>query len=660
MSTTVRSFCRICIAACGTLVTVDGDQVVEVRGDPDHPLSHGYLCPKGRALGDLHHHPDRLSGAFVRADGALGPAPIDEAVDQAAAALAGVIADHGPGSVGFFMGSGGFIDPAATFAARKFRQALGTNHNYSTATVDGIARVVVTSLVAGTTAVIPHVGPDSRLVVFVGSNPVVSHGQFTGFANPVEWLRAARARGEVWVVDPRVTETARHADGHLPARPGTDPAVLAFLIRDVLARRDAASFDALTADGLTELGNSVERFDVDHAAAVTGLSTGELARLADAVHRAGQLAVVPGTGSTMSVAGNLTEWLAWALMIVTDSVDRSDGVWFNPGFLTRLDERPTLPAAATGLPAPLGCPGALNVGAEWPAALIPDEIESGRLRALIVTGGNAAVCLPDTERLTAALQKLDVLIVLELFANETGVLATHLFACPDQLERPDLPGLDLYLPARMTQYTHAVVESPADRPPGWLTLAQIASRCGYDLVGDPATTTTDDVLRRVARGADFDALGATDGAPVVEDPVYGWVTERLPDGCWHLAPPALVAQLAAWSPGDASATLVLTPRRQLRRENTRAYRDGERMEAWLNPVDAARRGLNDGDMVVVRSSTGQLTVAARVTSDVVAGAVAIPHGWGESNVNRLIDADTLDSLTGMPRLSGTPVEVSLA
>ena len=57
---TVRSFCRVCTSVCGILVDIDGDEVIRVRGDQEHPFSHGYTCAKGRALPLLHHHPDRL------------------------------------------------------------------------------------------------------------------------------------------------------------------------------------------------------------------------------------------------------------------------------------------------------------------------------------------------------------------------------------------------------------------------------------------------------------------------------------------------------------------------------------------------------------------------------------------------------------------------
>ena len=69
---TVRSFCRVCTSVCGILVDVAGDAVVRVRGDPDHPLSHGYTCAKGRALPELHHHPERVQQLLT---GALGADP---------------------------------------------------------------------------------------------------------------------------------------------------------------------------------------------------------------------------------------------------------------------------------------------------------------------------------------------------------------------------------------------------------------------------------------------------------------------------------------------------------------------------------------------------------------------------------------------------------
>lgn len=657
MTRTVRSFCRICIAGCGTLVTVDDDDhIVSVRGDADHPLSHGYLCPKGRALGDLHDDPGRIRGAFIGRGAARVAVDHTTAAADAADALQRVIDTHGSGSIGFLMGSGGFIDPAGGVAMHKFRRKLGTDQNYTTATVDSIAKVVVTALMAGTTALVPHLDPAAELVVFVGSNPVVSHGQSTAFPDPIQALRAIEQRGgEVWVMDPRRTESAAHAHRHLVVRPGTDYALFACLVRDVLQRRSADIEAAnLDVDALTE---AVAAFGPERAASLCGIAAADIEQLADAIHERGKLAVITGTGTTMSPTGNLTEWLSWALMILTGSIDAPGGVWFNPGYLTRLDERPVLPAVPDHLPASPALASARNVSGEWPSSLIPAEIESGRLKALVVFGCNIVCAMPDTDRLEKALDQLDVLIVLDLFDNETGRHATHLFASPDQLERPDLTPLDLYVSARATQFTDAVVPEPRDRWPCWRTAAEIAKHMGIDLVGDPDDLTTEDILGRVARGVSIDELRAANGPVMEATAVHHWATSRLPNGGWDLAPAPLLVQLAHT---DDPAPLQLAPRRQLRRENSRAYREGEAMEALVHPDDAHAAAVIDGQRITVTSPTGELDLTVRITENVRSGTVSIPHGWGDHNVNQLISAELLDELTGMPHMSGTAVGIRAA
>ena len=120
-------------------------------------------------------------------------------------------------------------------------------------------------------------------------------------------------------------------------------------------------------------------------------------------------------------------------------------MWFNPGYHYRLDRRsrPLRPVVVDG-PGPPSRPEILPLLGEWPAALIPEEIESGRLKALLVIGANPATALPDATRLHRAFGELEVLLALDITPTETTELATHAFGCADQLERPDVPSLDLF------------------------------------------------------------------------------------------------------------------------------------------------------------------------------------------------------------------------
>jgi anaerobic selenocysteine-containing dehydrogenase len=664
MTETRRTFCRICAALCGMEVTVEADRVVGIRGDPTHPFTKGYLCAKGRALGEAHHAPGRLTGAFVGRGDDRRAVTVDEAHRHLDGVLGSIVADHGPGAVGVFHGTGAFSDALGTWTARRFKKALATNQLYSTATVDAVAKTLVASEMTGTPLLIPQIDEDAgRLLVFVGINPVVSHGHATMFSNPVERIRDARARGPVFTLDPRTTETARLSDHHLALRPGTDYAVFAHAIRELLAARiDDEALEA-RATGIDELRGAVEPYDAASAGALTGLTTDELATFVDAVRRAGRLAVLTGTGSTMNPAANLGEWMAWALLVVTDSFDQPGGMWFNPGVFSRLDRFDTLPRTAAIEPPSPARPDVARCGGEWPAALISDEIESGRLRALVVLGANLTTALPDPARLAPALERIDALVVVDVQHTPTTDRATHVFASAGQLERPDVISLEPNASVMYQHWTDAVVTPSDDRPPMWRTLARIAAGLGHDLLGtseapgDPMHTTSEEMFARLARGDGVAALRAGGGLVVEPGPRYGWVQSRLPFGRWNLAPRRLVAQLADERARGHGPAMVLTPRRLVRRMNWQRFRDGDANEALVHPADAAAAGLGDGDLVDVSTPTGSVRLRARVTADIVAGAVSIVHGFADANVNVLLDRHRLDPLSGMAHLSGVPVTI---
>ncbi len=107
-----KSFCRICGSGCGILVERDGDEILKVRADESHPVSRGYTCPKGRAIGTDHHGSYRLERPMLRRDGELVEAQWDEVLDDLATQLTGIIADAGPRGVGTFIGGGGFASTA--------------------------------------------------------------------------------------------------------------------------------------------------------------------------------------------------------------------------------------------------------------------------------------------------------------------------------------------------------------------------------------------------------------------------------------------------------------------------------------------------------------------------------------------------------------------
>ena len=170
---------------------------------------------------------------------------------------------------------------------------------------------------------------NAEMLMYIGSNPMVSHGHNTGMCNPAIAIRGTAARGEVWTIDPLFTETAKFSTRHLAPYPGKDYAILAWLVREILSGGPLKPAQAVT--GLEELRSGVGRFTLETAAAIAGVAQQDLTDLLAAIRRKGRIAVETGTGVTMADSANLTHWLSWVLMILTGSMNRRGGVWFHPG-----------------------------------------------------------------------------------------------------------------------------------------------------------------------------------------------------------------------------------------------------------------------------------------------------------------------------------------
>jgi anaerobic selenocysteine-containing dehydrogenase len=650
---TVRSFCRVCTSVCGILVDVDGDEVVRVRGDREHPFSQGYTCAKGRALPQIHHHPDRLERPLIRIDGSLRPTSWDACLDDIGARLRTIIDRHGADAVGILFGTGVGMDASGYRMAQGLHAAIGTAAKFSPLTIDGTAKVLIAELMGGSSALTARPDYDNAtFVMLIGSNPVVSHGHTVGLPNPTGAIRDLAKRAQVWVVDPRHTETARLATHHLAPRPGTDYAVLAFLVRETL-HDGAEAF----AQGFHELTAAVEPFTLEHTAGIAGVSESELTALSTAVRKAGRIGIDTGTGVTMSLSANVTQWLSWALLILTDSMNRPGGMWFHPGFAYQLEslQLPISPPEGTFGAGPRSRPETQAFLREWPCAVLADEVRAGNIRAFLNLGGNLITAFPDAGSLIPALEQLEVFATAEILPNETTSISTHVLPTKDQLERPDVTVWDILSPRVSAQHTAAVVDTVRERRSMWWVIAEIGRRLGHELAD---TSLSDDAMLASLSASgrcSFDELAANGWAEAARELPARWVerhVERL--GGWRLAPQVLIDQLTAL---PSPAPLVLVPRRQRRRLNSQLEYLGERPEVSIHPEDAAAAGVVDGAPVIVRSKHGELTGIAKVDASIRRGAVSLPHGHADANVNLLTSKDDIDPVTGMTRYSGVPVSL---
>ncbi|MEW9856614.1 molybdopterin-containing oxidoreductase family protein [Novosphingobium sp. M1R2S20] len=666
-----RSHCRICTNQCGITLTVDGEQIVRVKGDFDHPLSKGYTCPKGRAVGRLHHHEQAIVRPSIRDGGPPRDVTWDVALNDLAARLSRIVEEHGPNAVGFYFGSGLGMDAAGFRMAEAFYHALGHPPKFSPLTIDGTAKVLVSSLVGGFPGLSGKTDNENvDMLLYVGVNPVVSHGHNTGMFSPPSWIRAAAESGQVWTIDPLRTETAAFSTRHIAPLPGKDYAILAWLVREVMDGGPLTPAQPL--QGLDALRGALQGYDRATAARVAGVSEDELDDLLAAVRRFGGVTVETGTGVTMSEGANVTQWFAWLLNILTGRMNRAGGVWFHPGFITQYDsfelprmDNPFTPGAPT-------MPDVNGIIGDWPCAALPGEIEAGNIRALVNLGGSLVRSFPDANVLVPALRKLDTFVTFEVLENETTALSTHVLPTKDQTERPDISFWDTLCGSLSMLYSPAVVPPRGERRSAWWIVSQLMARMGLPVPeGLPESDRTpgadDTMLARQMAGArcSFEELQASGTVSRPLEFPGTWVDRHIERiGGWILAPqPLLELWAKTRADDDAQAgppPLSFIPRRQRRKLNASLSFLGSPADIILNPQDAARHGIAHGDRVQVTTPNGAIVLVANVSDTIRPSVASIPHGHESANVNLLTSVQSVDTMTGMVRYSGIPISIARA
>ncbi len=613
------------------------------------------MCVKGRMLGLAHHDARRFDRAMVGRPPGRVAVGVDDALDDLGRRLRDLIERFGPDSVGVFQGTQAIQESGAAGAVPRFVGALGTRSFYSIVSIDNIARCVAgLEMTGGRHTLSPKADyANTRFLLVFGANPVVSHSQ--GTTNPVVKLRRIASRGQVWVVDPRRTETANLATRHLQIRAGADCFLLAHILRELL--REGADLEYLRdhTTGVEELRRAVEPHTRAATARRTGLSVDALDELLAEIRAAGTISVTSGTGTRMGRTPTTTEWLLFALMIVSGSMDRVGGTTLIGRGLALAP-----PGAVAKAPGPASRPDLAMWAGQAPCTALADEIEAGNLKALLCFGGNPAGAIPETARVRDALGALDVFAVHDIVPTQSTDLATHVLPGTSELEDASVVASLTPEGRRFMQYAPALFAPTADRHPTWWYVDEIATRLGLEVFAQPVT---EDEAHSPQHGfTDLRKVREAPGAMMVGDVLAtGSITDDLPGGRWHLAPPDLVAELDAI---EELPELLLIPRRQARHMNwsltdlvgPSGKRDDP--DLLIHPEDAARAGVDHGASVVAATAHGELVVRANVTEDIARGAVSIPHGHREVELNVLTSTHVdVDAISGMPLQGGVPISV---
>jgi anaerobic selenocysteine-containing dehydrogenase len=702
--------CRICAGRCGLRISLDDDgRILAIHGDKANPLTRGYACIKGLKLHEAHYSPERLHHPLKRRpDGGFEPIPLGQALDEIAERLERLIEDGGARSVAAYKGTMAYTNALANEMMAAFLRALGSPALYSTMTIDQSAKWVSHERLGGWGA-----GKDpfetADVLLMVGTNPLVSLATFNfALQNPVKQMKEAKARGlKLIVIDPRLTETARHADLHLQPLPGEDPSILAGLLHIVLAEgwHDAA-FCAAHVAGLDALRRAVAPFTPDLVAQRTGVEAGALVEaavlFAEPLQEPGGVrrkrgSAASGTGPNMAPHGNLSEHLLECLNVVCGRFARPGDRVMNPGVLGprrawRAEVIPPLREWERSDKSPSGF--GMLFGERMTGALADDILAEGpdRVRALIVSGGNPALAIPGAHDIARALRRLDLLVAIDPFLTPTARLAHYILPPRMMLERHDV--FDRTYETIVTFAPYGSYDEPVIAPPeaseaveDWVLFWELARRLGHELEVDGVALdmqrrpASEDLIALLLRGAQvpFEDLRRRPAGRIFDLPPMevepGDPSSR---ARFEVAPADVIAELAGVAatarPIEADFPYRLIVRRVRDVQNTMYHTTPESRArtptncAHLHPSDLQTLNLVDGDHARIVSAHGEVIVPTAADPSIRPGVISITHGWGALpdangpepgvNVNHLTSGtQDRDPINAMPVMTAIPVRI---
>lgn len=478
--------CPLCEAGCGLEISVSPDeQVVRIRGDREDVFSHGYICPKGSTLKQLHEDPDRLRRPLVKRNGVHVEVTWDEAWQEVERGLSGVIARHGRGSLGAYLGNPNAHNLGPQLYSSMMLKSMGSRNIFSASTVDQVPKHVAGGYMFGTAQSIPVPDLDhTDYLLMLGANPYASNGSLCTAPDYPGRLQAIRARGgKVVVVDPRRTKTAQESDQWISIRPGTDGLFLAALINVMFAENLVSITPRISSvlNGVDELRIAVEPFSPQRIAAVTGISADLTVTIARELCAAPTAAVYGRIGVNTVEFGTTNAWLIDAINVLTGNIDNRGGAMFT---LPATGGATTRGTAGVGKGFQMGrghsrVSGVAEVLGEYPVAVMAEEIATpgdNQIRAMITVAGNPVLSTPHSAQLDAALADLEFMVSVDIYLNETTRHADVILPTPSALEKDhyDL-GLLLYAVRNIANYSEPVLQRDASMPEEWEILVKLGA-----------------------------------------------------------------------------------------------------------------------------------------------------------------------------------------
>jgi formate dehydrogenase alpha subunit len=674
----VKTTCPYCGVGCSIYLGVRDNKVVSMRGDHEGPANRGSLCVKGRWGYDFLSHPERLTKPLIRLPGVarkasqdgqvyeiFREASWDEALKLAANKLLELKEVCGADSIAAL--SSAKCTNEDNYVMQKFvRAVIGTNN------IDHCARLCHASTVVGGIAAFGQGAMSNsysdfektELFFVIGSNTTECHPIIGSLIK-----RRVRFGGaKLIVADPRSIELGEYAAVRLPHKPGTDVALLNGLmhviIRDGIEDKE---FIQERTEGFEDMRQLVEGFNPEVVEAITGVSKADLEAAARLFGEAKSACILYGMGITQHTTGTDNVKSVANLLLLTGNIGR-EGTGFSPlrgqnnvqgacdmGALPNVYpgyQRVDDPAMRMKFETAWGCKLS-----DWPGMAVTEiasAILKGNIKGLYIMGENPMLSEPNLEHFRQALEKVELLVVQDIFLSETAWLADVILPGAAFAEKD---GTFTNTERRVQRIRQALMP-PGEAKADWEIISALAKKMGRPFDYQSAGQVMDEIasLTPIYGGIHFDRLD-NDGLQ--------W---PCPDAS-HPGTSFLYQDGFARGRGKFHALDYIPPAESISKKYPLVLTTGRVLEHWhtgtmsrrsnvlnelypsgvveMSPIDAARLGFVEGDLLVVTSKRGRVEAPVRITEKSPPGVVFMPFHWREAAANILTN-DALDPLAKIP------------
>ena len=689
--------CNLCEAMCGLEITYKEKKVISIVGDKKDPLSKGFICPKSLALKDLYEDPDRLKTPIKRTENGWQEISWTEAFDEVEIQIKKIQEKYGNNAVATYQGNPNVHNVVSMLYGGPFLKSLKTKQKYSATSADQLPHHIASLKMFGHQMLIPI--PDierTDYLLILGANPGASNGSLLtapGFPQKIKSIQ--KRGGKVINIDPRFTETSKISSQHLYINPGKDALFLLSLLHVIFDQGiEEKTHLSNYLKGLEEIKEIVKEYSPKKTALLIGIDSLEIQKIAKDFMNSKTAVCYGRMGVSTQEYGGICQWLINVLNIVTNNMDKVGGAMFTKpaidlvymtGIQGKVGNFDRYRSRVHNLP---------EYSGELPVATLADEILTegeGQIKMFICTAGNPVLSAPNGKKMEKALEKLDFMVSIDIYLNETSKYANIILPTTNGLETLHYDLVFHQLAIRNTaKLSEVLFEKDENQKHDWEILNELTERITEKKNSLTPEMMLDNMfqyspykeanlsvnkLKENPNGIDLGSL-----QPLLIKRIFT-VDKKI-----NVSPQIFIDDLKRLDKElykdtkeeETKYPFALIGRRHLRNNNSWMHnskllmKGKNRCTVLMSSKDANNLSITDHQKIKIISNVGSIELPVEISDEMKEGVLSIPHGFGHNrngtkiklaeenageSINDLTDDNKIDKLTGNANFSGTRVKV---